>query len=356
MLLVQLIALPIDCDRPRGIIDFVQKQPALHMIVRIPLDDLALQFEHDNRNRPLRRLERRIIRILLRREQRQRPQPDCIALFQHIRIIVAQIVPDDIRDAGLTAASRPHPEDIVVAPLDIERRAFHDLLENRIRPRTAVKEIPDNVHVIHSQPLHQHCHRLDELSTAVNLHDHIQQPLVIDELRLICLRPRIHELDDHRREPIRDEALHLRQRIFIGHELGQLDKPRQILPVPFRCIPAFDAHALDLFLRIVDQRAELGLLLVRQPRPENIVHFLLDDAGAVVQYMEERLILAMQVAHEMLDALWQAKLRLQMHQPLINGFFRRIFFRQEPQILHFLRLLPFISSLHTLTAPFSKQE
>ena len=45
---------------------------------------------------------------------------------------------------------------------------------------------------------------------------------------------------------------------------------------------------------------------------EHLVHVLTDDAGAVVQDVQKSLVLAVQVAHEMLSALGQVENRLQV--------------------------------------------
>ncbi len=131
---------------------------------------------------------------------------------------------------------------------------------------------------------------------------------MIDELRIICLRTRVHELRDDRLVALRRKGTHLRSRVFITHELRQLEQLRQIAPVPVRRITTIRRDLLDFLLRIVDQRQESRLFLLAEPLAEHILHLLADDSGAIVQYMEKGRILAVQVAHEMLRSLRQGEL------------------------------------------------
>ena len=152
-------------------------------------------------------------------------------------------------------------------------------------------------------------------------------------LRRVLLGARVKKLDDDRLIALGDEAAHLRRRVLVAHELRQLQEPREVLAIPGGRVLALGVHALDLLLRVVDERAELPLLLVRHAVGEDILDLLADDPRAVVQYMEKRFILAMQIAHEMLDALGQAELRLQGDELFVDGLKRRILLSEQPQEL-----------------------
>ena len=72
------------------------------------------------------------------------------------------------------------------------------------------------------------------------------------------------------------------------------------------------AGELELFVRIVDERAQLALLLLGKGAGENLVHVLAHHARAVVEDVQERLVLTVKVAHEMLGALGQVEDGLQV--------------------------------------------
>ena len=112
---------------------------------------------------------------------------------------------------------------------------------------------------------------------------------MIDELGLIGLRMRIEQLDDDGLIALRQKAAHFGRRVFIGHELGNLQQARKVHAIPFRCILALDAHAFDFLLGIVDQRAEIRLFLIREPRAKHVVNLFPNDPGAVIENMEKQL-------------------------------------------------------------------
>ena len=149
----------------------------------------------------------------------------------------------------------------------------------------------------------------------------------------VLLGARVKKLDDDRLVTFGDEAAHLRRWVLVAHEFRQLQEPREVLTIPCGRVLALGVHALDLLLRIVDERAELRLLLVRHAVGEDVFDLLANDARAVVQDVEERLVLAVQIAHEMLNALGQTELRLQGDEPFVDGFQRRVLLGEKPQEL-----------------------
>jgi len=66
-------------------------------------------------------------------------------------------------------------------------------------------------------------------------------------------------------------------------------------------------HQGDFLVRIVNERAKVGLFLVGEVVAENLVHVFAYHARAVVEDVHERLVFAMEVAHEVLGALGQVK-------------------------------------------------
>ena len=88
-------------------------------------------------------------------------------------------------------------------------------------------------------------------------------------------------------------------------------------------------YLLDFFLGIVNQRAEFRLFFRRQPLPKDIIDLLPDNPGAVVEDMEKRCVLPMQITHEVLNPLGQRQPGLQINQLFINRFLGGIFFCQQ---------------------------
>ena len=90
-------------------------------------------------------------------------------------------------------------------------------------------------------------------------------------------------------------------------------------------------------LRIINEGAELirfgGRQLVAQPE----LHFFPDHAGAVVHDVAEGLILAVDIAHEVLGALGQVQLSVDPGDFGAQRFHRGILFSQQFQILQAFR-------------------
>ena len=331
---LELVAPAVTEPRVRGAeVNLVEQPAALHLEVGVARDELALELEHHDGDGALRGLQGGLVGVDMRGERRQWPQADAVAALEHVGILIAQGVAHDGRDAGLAAERRAHPEHIVVAPLDVDGGMLHEQVEDGVGPVAAVEEVADDVKPVDSHPLDQHGERLDEVGAAVDLHDGIEELLEVDELRLVGLGVRVHELNDDRGVPVGDETADLRGRILVAHELGELEQPPEILAVPRRRRAPLRAHLVDLLLRVVNERAELGLLFLRQPHAEDVVDLLADDAGTVVEDVEERGVLAVQVAHEVLDALRQREVRLQVDELLVNGFLRRVLLCHEAQDL-----------------------
>ena len=156
---------------------------------------------------------------------------------------------------------------------------------------------------------------------------------MVDELGIVRFGTGVHELHDNPFVPFGNEASHLGGRILVAHQFGQFQQPGQIFPIPGRGVLPPLCHLLDFLPGIVDKGAELRLLRLRQPHAKDVLHLFPYDPGTVVQDVEKGRILSVQIAHEMLNALGQLQLGLQVDKLLINHFLGRIFFRQQAHYL-----------------------
>ena len=91
-------------------------------------------------------------------------------------------------------------------------------------------------------------------------------------------------------------------------ETADVDEPQQRLTVPLFQRFLVGAALLELgqlLARIIDQSRQLGPRPLRHGIPQHNVYLFADDAGSGVQDMYERLVLTVQVAHEVLGAFGQ---------------------------------------------------
>ena len=117
-------------------------------------NDLPFQFEQHGINRFDHGIHTVIMGIILQGKQGQWPQADAIAAFQDFHVMVAHIVAQHVRNARRAACRSTHPEDIVVAPLNIEGMVLHEVIHNLIGMRPPVVNIANNVQMVYSQPFY----------------------------------------------------------------------------------------------------------------------------------------------------------------------------------------------------------
>ena len=138
--------------------------------------------------------------------------------------MVAQVIFQNIGDAGLISRCCPHPQYIVVSPLKIEGMVVHQKIHDLVRIRSAVKNIPDDMQMIYGQPLDQLCQRNDKFIRIVNFQNGIQNFLVIPHLVIIFVFLHMQKLIDNIRKIFRHRLTHFRSCIFGRKEFGDFDQ------------------------------------------------------------------------------------------------------------------------------------
>ena len=312
-------------------VQLVQQQPVLHMIFRVAEDDLPFQLEHHHVDGLELRLAQRKARVCLFGKKGQRPQGNAVAALQHVQVVVIQAVAHDGGDARLVPAGGAHPEDVVVAPLDVHGVVAQKHVQYPVRVRAAVKNIADDVQPVHRQPLDQHAQRFDELVRAAQLDQGFQNLLVVDELVVVLVRLGVQQLVQHIGVLGRHGLAHLAARVAGGQGTAQPDQPVQVFFIEGRRhVAQLQLHG-ELFLRVVDQGEEIIPLLLGHLPGELLLRFFADDPGAVVQNVAEGLVLAVQVGHKMLRPLRQVEDGLQVDDLGIQGLVVRKPFGQQVQ-------------------------
>ena len=215
---------------------------------------------------------------------------------------------------------------------------LHEEVENAVRTIAAIEEVADDMDSLDREPLDEYAERINEVRAAADLHDGLDQLLIVVELRLIQLRACTQQLHDDGFVAFWNVASHLACREFPAHEFGQFEQICNVLLIPDCVRLALCCQLLHLLARIVDQRAELRLFFLRHALAEAVVHLFLDDTRAVVEDMKERIIGAVQITHKVLRALRQHELRFQIDNFLVDDLLRRVLLRHQPKHLVLLRL------------------
>ena len=90
-----------------------------------------------------------VIAVNLLRGGRKRSQIDSVSDLQHVKVIIADVHAQKVRHAGPVARCRSHPDNIVIAPLEIHIMVIHQKIHDFIRVRASVKDVADNVQFVH---------------------------------------------------------------------------------------------------------------------------------------------------------------------------------------------------------------
>ena len=209
---------------------------------------------------------------------------------------------------------------------------LHEQIEDVVRPLAPVVDIPHDVQAVHGQPLDEGAEALDDLLRPVDIDNGGDDVLVIGLLVLLVVVG-MEQLVQNIAEGLGHSLAHLGTGVFGGHQLANLHQPVEGDAVPIVHIDGVPLDFLHLFLGVIDKGGEPGPLLFRHGMSENHVHLFPDDAGSVVENMAEGLILAMEVAHEMLGALGQVAYGVQVNDLGADGRDVRVLLGQQLKII-----------------------
>ena len=169
----QLVGNPIQGNSSLLIIDLVQKAAVIHAKAPAAGNELTFQLELDDGDGlmhlhiqlilcpivvglPLNLEDRAgVVLIGLQGQGGQGQHIDAVAILQNVQIPVTGTDTKDGGDAGHLTGSRSHPEDIMIAPLDIQTVIGHELVHNPLRAGTSIINIPQNMQVIDDHALDQ---------------------------------------------------------------------------------------------------------------------------------------------------------------------------------------------------------
>ena len=83
----------------------------------------------------------------------QPAQADAVAGFQQVDVAIGQRSFQHREDAHRAAGRRPHPDNVMVAPLDIDIMVHKKLVKDAVRPRAAVIKIAQDVQLVNGKVL-----------------------------------------------------------------------------------------------------------------------------------------------------------------------------------------------------------
>ena len=324
----QRVILFADADSMLFPVDAAQKIPPLHLEVRVAVDDLTFQLEHQDADGLVHHRAavqhalgigtagrvgvghpdgQIVLPIELLGHALQMPQVDAVAILEHAVVVIGQRGLEHRADADGASGGGTHPHHVVVAPLDVHVVVAHEQVQNDVRARATVKQVAHDVQLVHRQMLDQLAQPHDETVCPAVLDD-AAHDLPIIQVFVVVLKMGVEQLVQDIAAAGRQALPHMVAGVFGRYQPTDVNEPQQGVGVPL--VQRFLAGAAvlelrQLFVGVVDQGGQLGTGLFRDGIPQHQVHFFTDDTGSGVQDVDKGFVFAVQVAHEMFGALGQ---------------------------------------------------
>ena len=355
----QGVCLPVQGHCSLFPIDVPQEIPTLHLEIRVAVDDLALHLEHQNGHglvhhgtavehslgvRAARRVGvghpegQVVISVELLGHPLQMPQVDAVAVLEHGMVVVGQCRFKHGADADGTSGGGTHPDHVMVAPLDIHMVVAHELVQYDIRPGAAVKQVPHDVQLVHSQPLDELTQPDDEPVSAA-IFDDTAHDLPVIKVLVVVLKVGMEQLIQNIPAAGRQAGAHMLPGMLGGHQPADINELKQGLCVPV--VKRFLIRALgfepgQLLVGVIDERCQLCTGLFRHALPQHDVHLFPDDTRSRVQDVDKSLVFTVQVAHKMFGALGQLEQSLGADDLAGGGCLRGVIPCQQGEIFQMI--------------------
>ena len=200
-----------------------------------------------------------VVRIDVKRQQSQRDHVDAVAVLQKIVIVVAQADPHGIGDAAGFSPCCAHPQDVVIAPLDVHIALFFQFVHHQVRTFTPVIDVAYDVQLVDDGILDQVADGDDELVRVADVDDGIQDLAVVFFL-VEVLAAGGHQFRDDVFKIMREHFPHFGCGIFGGRDAADCHQlfERERVPFPVQDVLLFELFELEL--RVIDQCGQLPAL------------------------------------------------------------------------------------------------
>ncbi len=247
----------------------------------------------------------RIVAIGLLRERGERQNVDAVGVFQDGQVAVARADAHDVGNAPALPERGAHPDDVVVAPLDVDVVMRDERFHDGVGRGAAVVDVADDVQAGNGQALNGVRERFDQIDAAPGAHGGVHDGVVVRFLvGSVDVDP--DQFFEQVGELIRQLLSHAAARVLASGTAHNGDQARNVGGVERGFVLACGQHELGLFARVVDQRAQAALFLLGKRIAEDLVDLQANGSRPVAQDMTECLGLAVDVGSEKLGPLRQA--------------------------------------------------
>ncbi len=321
---LHLVVASVDGTDATGQVDMLQQAAVVHLPLGMTADDLGLFLELDDGDGLVHlggeqacllvelltvvkylgdELLAGVVAVGLEGEGGQGHEVDAV-LLDGGEVGIAQTDAEHVADAGVVAGGGTHPEDVVIAPLDVPRVILAQGVHDLMGARAAVVDVAEDMELVDGQALDHVADGHDEVVCPARGDDGVDDDTDVGGLVAVA-QALVEQFLDDIGEVGREGLAHLRTGVLrrdVATDLHQL-VDGDAIPVVEILLLGLDEF--EFLLRVVDERAEFLLLRLADVVAEEFVHLALDVAGGVLQHVLEGLALAVEVGEEVLGALGQ---------------------------------------------------
>ena len=262
-------------------------------------------------------------------------QRDTVAGLDDLQIVVMERVGKHRGYQCAAAAGSTHPENVMVAPLDVHAVVIHQRVHHDIGAGTAVENIAHQMQVIHGKTLDHAADGDDDVGRLTDVDDGFDDGFKI--VLLVIPIAGMDQLVDHVSVFLGQGFAHLGTGIFGAEMAAQLHQTIEGDAVPLFGGNAAFLQFLQFFLRVIDQRGQLGTLGAGKRSGIQVIQFVADNAGTGIEDMKKGLVLTVDIRNKMLGALGEVHDSLKIDDLGACGLHSRILSGKHIQIAKFLR-------------------
>ena len=212
---------------PSHRVDFVKEQPVFHLEFRMPEHGLTFRLEEHYIDGFHQGVFPFGLPVIFPGKNSEVAHADAVAVFQNFPVVVPHVVADHVNDTGNAAHGRPHPQHIVVAPLDVYGVVLHKLIHDLMGVGPPVINVTHNVQVVYCQPFDDTGKGVDEGTEAARLPDGIQNLRVIGVAVLVFPGNSMHQFVQHIPEIFRHGLTDFGPCVFRRQQPGQPQQTAQ---------------------------------------------------------------------------------------------------------------------------------
>ena len=354
---VQMVGHVTDGDGLVFVVDLIHQQAVIHAVLGTAHDQLTLQLEEDHGDGLVHSGGQQLVLlgilvgigavdgdlpalgvgvlVNLVGKDRQGAQGDAVAGLDGFDVVIVDGVGQHDGHHGTGTGGGAHPEDVVVAPLDIAAGGSHQGVHDDVRTGTTVEDIADDVHVLHGQALDGGGQGLDDGVGLLDGNDGGDQVVIVFPQGAFAGLG-VQQLVDEVGVILGHEGADPLTGVLAGNIAADLHHAVQDDAVPVIQILVLLSGQGQLGDGVVNEGSQFVALPAGEGGAEELFHLGLDLAGAGVEDVEEGVVLAVDIGHEMLGALGQVQNGVEPHQLLAGCLNGGVLLGQHPQITELL--------------------